>query len=257
MKNVSIRIAGLAVAASLVASAGATSETLSVFAAASMKEALDEVAARYEEQNKTDVTVSYASSSTLARQIEFGAPADVFISANEAWMDRLEDAGKINANSRTNLLGNSLVLIGSASSAETIDITSPAALDHALGEGRLAVALVDAVPAGIYGKAALENLGLWDYVESRIAQTDNVRAALALVSVGAAPLGIVYVTDATADPRVSIKASFPDDSYPEIVYPAALVTSGQAASAQGFLDYLQSPEADGVFESYGFKRAAE
>lgn len=241
----------------ILASSSAASERLTVFAAASLKEALDDVIDGYEDRHKLDVTVSYASSSTLARQIEFGAPADVFISANDAWMDRLEEADKTVGDSRINLLGNSLVLIGSATTPEPVALVSREAFETALGQGRLAVALVDAVPAGIYSKAALEHFGLWQALSDRVAQTDNVRAALALVAVGAASLGIVYATDAQADPRVTIKATFPPESHPDINYPAAVVRTGHLALAKGFLDYLQSPEADDVFDTYGFQRPSE
>lgn len=235
--------------------AGATD--LTVFAAASLKNALDDVIESYEAKEKTDVTVSYAGSSTLARQIEFGAPADVFISANEAWMNRLVTSGKIVDDSRVNLLGNNLVLIGPASDPQTLDLNDKGAIALALGQGRLAMALVDAVPAGIYGKAALQHFDLWETVSGQVAQTDSVRAAMALVSIGATRMGIVYETDARAEPRVAIKAAFPEDSHPDIVYPAALLDGRQTQAAQAFLDYLQSPEADAVFDAYGFRRPAE
>ena len=231
---------------------------LTVFAAASLKEALDEVAQTFEAETDVRVAVSYAGSSTLARQIEFGAPADVFISANAAWMDRLSDKDTLAEGSRVDLLGNSLVLIGPVSADPApLDVSSAEEFNHALGKGKLAMALVGAVPAGIYGKAALEHLGLWELVAGQIAQTDNVRAAMALVSMAAAPLGIVYKTDAMADSSVSIRAHFPSNSHPPIIYPAAVIANSEHADAQAFLDYLQSPRADDVFTSYGFTLPAE
>ena len=243
--------------ASLSTASGADADDLTVFAAASLKDALDQVIANYEVQENVGVTASYAGSSTLARQIEFGAPADLFISANEAWMDRLQDTDKIENTSRVRLLGNRLVLIAPASNAQDVDLTSPSAFAEALGGGRLAMALVDAVPAGIYGKQALVQMGLWGSVSNRVAQTDNVRAALALVSLDAAQMGIVYATDAKAEPRVAVIADIPADSYPDIIYPAALVVGGREEAAQGFLDYLQTPEAHAVFDTFGFMRPAE
>lgn len=244
----------LAAAAALmsVAPSRLLAENVTVFAAASLKEALDEISAAFEAESATDVTISYAGSSTLARQIAYGAPADVFISANTAWMDRLEADRKIIPESRTNLAGNTLVLIGNASNPAPIALTEGYDLAKDLGSGRLAMALVDAVPAGIYGKAALEDLGIWPYVAAQVAETDNVRAALALVALGAAPLGIVYATDASAEPRVVVKTAFPADSHPPILYPAAVTSGATHPQAQAFLDYLQSALADDVFKRHGF-----
>ncbi len=230
---------------------------ITVFAAASLKEALDQVARKFEAQADVRVTLSYAGSSTLARQIEFGAPVDIFISANAAWMDSLSKAGILAPDSRVNLLGNSLVLIGPATASAPLDVADPKQFETILGGGKLAMALVEAVPAGIYGKAALVHFGLWDYVSEQVAQTDNVRAAMALVALGAAPLGVVYKTDAMADTRVAIKAHFPAESHSPIIYPAAITAASQSPDARAFLDYLQSPGADDVFASYGFTLPAE
>lgn len=215
-----------------------------VFAAASTKTALDEIAAAYQAATGNTVILSYAGSSALARQIQFGAPADLFLSANPGWMDALEADGLLLPGSRTDLLGNSLVLIAHDNTAP-MEIT---ALPDALGEAHLAMALVDAVPAGIYGKAALNSLGLWDSLAPHVAQTDNVRAALALVALGEAPFGITYATDAMADPRVTVVASFPADSHPPITYPLAALTE----AGLPFAAYLRSPEARTVFEAQGF-----
>lgn len=225
----------------------AAADRITVFAAASLKTALDEATAGFEAETGHEVLVSFAGSSVLARQIGLGAPANLFISANEEWMDSLEAQGHIIATSRCNLLSNRLVLVGPARQ-------KPAELAPVLARnsGRVAMALVDAVPAGIYGKTALTNLGLWSLVGPRVAQTDNVRAALALVATGATPLGIVYATDALAEPQVSVIATFPENSHPPIRYPAALVTGRGTEAARDLLNYLFNPEAQAVFVRHGF-----
>ncbi len=245
-----LRAAGLA-AALTCTQAQAQAQDLTVFAAASLKDALQEVTAGYEAKTGSTVYLSFAGSSVLARQIEQGAPADVYISANTDWMDWLEEAGLIAADTRFDLLRNTLVLIRSGADAVEMNLTPDTDLAGMLGDGRLAMALVDAVPAGIYGKAALTSLGLWPGVADKVAQTDNVRAALALVALGEAPLGIVYATDAMAEPRVSAIATFPESSHPPIVYPAAAV-QGSGAPAAAFLSHLRTPLSRAVFERLGF-----
>ncbi len=225
-------------------------DTLIVFAAASMKEALDEIAAAFNPSVKKPVATSYAGSSQLARQIEQDAPADIFISADNDWMDYLQDKGLIQRGSRVELLSNRLVLVG-GKDAKPIEIAPGFDLAGALKGGRLAMALVDAVPAGKYGKAALENLKVWDSVNDKVAQADNVRAALLLVSRGESPLGIVYATDALADKSVVTVGAFPEDSHPPIRYPVAL-TKKASPQAATFLDFLQSDEARSIFEERGF-----
>ncbi|WP_037317195.1 molybdate ABC transporter substrate-binding protein [Ruegeria halocynthiae] len=222
-----------------------------VFAAASLKTALDEIAPAFTQQTGYEVTLSYAASSVLARQIQLGAPADLFISANEDWMDVLQEQGRINATSRVDLLGNGLVLIGATGQIPLDQIDPGFDLKAALDGGYLAMALVDAVPAGIYGKAALQNLGLWQDVRDQVAQTDNVRAALALVATGAVPLGVVYRSDAMVEDRVQVVAPFPADLHPPIVYPAAATVSARPA-ALALLEYLQSGPAQAVFIAQGF-----
>ncbi|WP_058282085.1 molybdate ABC transporter substrate-binding protein [Ruegeria denitrificans] len=222
-----------------------------VFAAASLKTALDEIAPSFEQQSGHQVTVSYAASSVLARQIQLGAPASVFISANVDWMDVLQDQGLIDVASRVDLLSNGLVLVGGVDQAQIGQMRPDTDLIEMLGSGHLAMALVDAVPAGIYGKEALQNLGLWEGVQTRIAQTDNVRAALALVAAGAAPLGIVYRSDAKVEDRVQVVASFPSELHPPIIYPAAVTTSAPP-EAQAFLNHLQSDAAQFIFTEQGF-----
>ncbi|WP_150297519.1 molybdate ABC transporter substrate-binding protein [Salipiger aestuarii] len=230
-----------------ICATGVAADTVTVFAAASTKTALDEISALYAGSTGNRAVVSFAGSSALARQIESGAPADVFISADTGWMDRLEDQGLVDPATRRDLLGNSLVLIGTG--GDPVAITPDLDLPALLGNGRLAMALVDAVPAGIYGKAALQGLGLWQGVAPHVAQTDNVRAALALVASGEAPLGITYVTDAVAEPRVTVLGRFPAESHPRIVYPAAAVTGGAALD---FLDFLRSPRARAAFAAQEF-----
>ncbi|MFV0512558.1 MAG: molybdate ABC transporter substrate-binding protein [Jhaorihella sp.] len=240
--------AALALSAPLPAAAEVT-----VFAAASLKNALDAVATRFEGGGGTTVQVSYAGSSALARQIQQGAPAQIFISANTNWMDVLEGEGLLAAESRSDLLTNRLVLIAGPASDKTPELAPGGDLADALGEdGRLAMALVDAVPAGIYGKAALQSLGLWDSVADRVAQADNVRAALRLVAAGEAPLGIVYATDAKAEPDVRVVGVFPEDSHPPIVYPVAIVAGGDTPDARAFLAFLTGGDAGAVFADHGF-----
>lgn len=247
-------LAGLAMAAAWPAAARTTAPvTLTVFAAASLSTVLEELANRFSRATGHSVTVSPAGSSVLARQIQHGAPADLFISANTDWMDLLEADGLIRPESRVDLLSNRLVLVASAMSARTVDLSDPWDVSDALGSGRLAMALVDAVPAGIYGAEALRNLGLWETLSPRVAQSDNVRAALALVAAGAAPLGLVYYSDAHVEPRVRIVAEIPTDSHPPIVYPAAVLAGSAAPDAAAqFLSYLTSPPARDFFRDTGF-----
>lgn len=224
-------------------------EDVSVFAAASLKNALDEVAAQFTSETGHRVTISYAGSNTLAKQIIEGAPADVFVSANTEWMDEVGKAGLVQ--SRADILGNRLVLIAHGDAAP-VQISGDMDLAGMLDGGKLAMALVDSVPAGQYGKAALENLGLWDSVQSDVAQSDNVRAALALVAAGEAPLGIVYATDAVAEDDVTVVGEFPADSHPPITYPAALLTGAADDADRAFYDALSDARADAIFARHGF-----
>lgn len=197
------------------------------------------------------MTISYGGSSLLASQIVLGAPADIFLSASVEWMDEVAAAGLVVPGSRADLLGNRLVLIAHGD-ASPVEIAPGFDLAALLGEGRLAMALVNSVPAGQYGKAALESLGVWADVESMVAQADNVRAALALVAMGEAPLGIVYATDALAEPAVTVVATFPEASHPDIRYPVALLVGAQDAADRGFRDFLASDAADAIFAANGF-----
>ena len=230
----------------------ARADDLLVFAAASLKTALEEIAALWTAKTGEEITLSFAGSSALARQIERGAPADAFISANRDWMDALEAAGWIAADTRIDLVGNRLVLIAHGSGAPPVALGPETDLAGLLGEGRLAMALVDAVPAGIYGRAALAALGLWEAAAPKVAQADNARAALALVATGAVPFGIVYATDAAAEDRVSVVATFPAATHPSIVYPAGAVAGGAVARARAFLAFLGGAEARSAFARHGF-----
>src|SRR5882672_4138288 len=235
----------------LAAAVAARAETITVFAAASLKDALDENVKAYQAKAGDRVVVSYAASSALAKQIEAGAPADIFISADLDWMDYLEQRRLIRSDTRRNLLRNRLVLIAPADSAASVDIAPGFPLARLLGNGRLAMANPDAVPAGKYGKASLEALGVWKDVQSKVASTENVRAALVLVSRGEAPLGIVYRTDAAVDPKVRVVGVFPESTHPPIIYPIAETAVAKAAAA-AFVAWLNRPEARAIFQKYGF-----
>lgn len=230
----------------------ALAANITVFAAASLKEALDEQARNFEMATHDKILVSYAGSNALAKQIEAGAPAEVFISADLDWMDYLDQRHLLRPGSRANLLRNSLVLIAPASSNTALRIAPNFPLAAALNGGRLSMANPESVPAGKYGKSALEKLGVWASVQDHLARGENVRAALIFVSRSEAPFGIVYKTDAMADKRVRIVDTFPPDSHAPIVYPAALVASGVSPAAKGFLEYLRTAAAAPVWEKYGF-----
>jgi molybdate transport system substrate-binding protein len=223
-----------------------------VFAAASLKEAMDDQAKQFEAATGNKVVVSYGASNALARQIESGAPADLFISADLDWMDYVAQKNQVMPGTRSNLLRNSLVLIAPASSQSTLKIAPNFGLAAALGSDKLAMANPDSVPAGKYGKSALEQLGVWSSVEKQVARADNVRAALALVSRGEAPFGIVYATDAYCDKGVRIVDAFPAATYPPIVYPVAMLAASKSPAAKPLLDYLRSAPARATWEKYGF-----
>jgi molybdate transport system substrate-binding protein len=242
----------IAIAAGLWRPAHAQGKQVVVFAAASLKNALDDINDAWRRGSGKGVTVSYAASSTLAKQIENGAPADLFISADSDWMDYLETRKLIKPQSRSDLLGNSIVLIAPAGSAVKLTIAPGFALAAALGGGRLAMADPAAVPAGRYGKAALDKLGVWPSVADRVAAAENVRAALLLVARGEAPLGIVYSTDAAVEPGVKIIDTFPPDTHPPIVYPIALTAASENPEAPSLLVYLRGANARAQFQKAGF-----
>lgn len=236
--------------AALLFAIPAQAEEITVFAAASLKTALDQIAADWQAETGNSVLLSYGGSSALARQIIQGAPADLFISASINWMDQVEGAGLTQAGSRRDLLGNRLILIASGEGQPVMD-ELPADPVAMLKGGKLAMALVDSVPAGQYGKQALETLGIWPALQPHVAQADNVRAALALVATGAAPFGVTYASDAVAEPKVTAVYTFPEDSHDPIIYPAALTSDAGAAAA--FLDELSTPKAAEIFVANGFE----
>ena len=236
-------------AASLMASA-AQAAPVTVFAAASLKNALDEVGAQYAKSGG-EARFSYAASSAIARQIEQGAPADVYVSADSDWMIYLAERKLIVAATRRDLLTNRLALIAPADSKVALKIARGMPIARALGEGRLAVAGPD-VPAGKYAKASLSALGVWDGVSGKLAQAENVRTALQYVARGESPLGIVYDTDAKVEPKVRIVGLFPEGTHPRIVYPAAVVAASTNPVAAKFLAYMSGSQAAAIFRKYGF-----
>ena len=232
--------------------ASAQVQKLVIFAAASLKDALDEVNPAYQHEKGQETTTSYAASSTLAKQIEAAAPADIFISADLDWMDYLAKRNLIKPETRADLLGNRLVLIAPVDSAAKLGIGRNFPLAQALGNGRLAIADPNGVPAGRYGKAALESLGVWFSVADKLAPAENVRATLLLVSRGEAPLGIVYQTDANSDKGVKIVGVFPENTHPPIIYPIAVVAISTNSGAPGYIAFLKSSIARPIFEKQGF-----
>jgi len=247
-----------ALATILVLTAGtglvwAASDAVTVFAAASTTNAVTEIGALFSQRNEERFLPSFASSSTLAKQIDNGAPADIYISANKKWMDYLEEKKMIEPGTRIDLLSNRIVLIVPAgSSVDHIAIAPGFDLLPFIGDSRLSMGDPDHVPAGIYGKQALESLGVWAAVESHVARAKDVRAALALVEQGEAPLGLVYATDAAISKKVRVVGTFPETSHPPIVYPVAIVAGKQSPATDRFMALLQSPEAKSIFEKYGF-----
>jgi len=234
------------------ASPAAAQDTLTVFAAASLKNALDDVAADFAKAAGIRLTASYAASSALAKQIEQGAPADVFASADIDWMDYAQQKKLIKGDTRVNLLGNRLVLIAPKTSRRA-DVAIAPGFDLAAlaDDGHIVTGDVRAVPVGRYAKAALEKLGAWTTAATKMAMTENVRAALALVARGEAPLGIVYATDARVEPAVKIIGTFPADSHPPILYPFAATATAKPQVAR-YLSFVRSPAARSIFERYGF-----
>jgi molybdate transport system substrate-binding protein len=244
-----MRPLAVAILAATLASPALADEVV-VFAAASLKTALDGVAADFEAATGNTVTISYAGSNALAKQIIAGAPADIYVSAAANWMDEVGKAGLVAK--RTDLLGNTLVLVAHGTGAASVNIGQGLDLKYLLGDGKLAMGMVDAVPAGQYGKASLESLGLWSFVEGSVVQTENVRAALALVVSGEAAYGIVYDSDAVGEPGVTVVGTFPEASHPPIIYPAALLTGAADAADTAFFEALSDEAADAKFAAQGF-----
>jgi molybdate transport system substrate-binding protein len=253
MQSISAPVAAvLGLALTVLPVAPVRSADLTVFAASSLKEALDEQATRFERDTGSHVTVAYAASNALARQIEAGAPADVFLSADVDWIDYLEARQLLRRGTRVDLLRNRLVLVAPGSASTVLIIAPDFPLAGALGSSRLAMANPDSVPAGRYGRDALRSLRVWSAVEPHIARAENVRAALLLVARGEAPFGIAYATDALAEPRVRIVDTFPENTHPPIVYPVAIVASSRSPYAQRFVDYLAAPAGRSVWMRHGF-----
>jgi molybdate transport system substrate-binding protein len=236
----------------LVGSVASASADVTLFAAASTTNVINDIAKAFAESGGGHVTPSFGSSSTLAKQIENGAPAALFLSADEQWMDYLAGKNLIVAGTRADLLGNSLVMIAPKASTLKVDIAPRFPLADLLGGGRLSVGDPAHVPAGLYAKAALDHLGVWDSVKDHLAIGEDVRAALAFVERGEAPLGIVYGTDAAISDKVKIAAVFPEDSHPPVSYPVALIAGKDNAEARAFLTFLEGPKAKAIFTKYGF-----
>ena len=227
-------------------------DRLVIFAASSLQTALDRIAEAWQHEGGAEIVISYGASSALARQIMSGAPADLFLSASTDWMDAVENDKAVRSGSRVDLLGNALVLVGHGPGPDLGELGSDLDLDTLLEDGRLAMAYTDAVPAGIYGRQALTTLGLWDRFSTRIAQFDNVRAALAIVATGELPLGIVYRSDALVERGVSLVGTFPADSHDPIRYPIAITTESKHPDAAEFVAFLQGEEAGRIFLELGF-----
>lgn len=247
------RFVAAALAALLLAACGDGGDRRGpvVLAPSSMQEALIAVADRWTSKGKAEPVLSFAGTSALARQVIDGAPADLFVSADEAWMDRVARAGRIDRASRANLVSNRLVLVAPQDKAEPVALEREAIL-RALGRGRLAMADPNGVPAGRYGEAALASLGLWPALRNRITASENVRAALSLVARGEAPLGVVYTSDAAASDKVAVVAEFPPASHPPILYPLALIEGSANPEAAEFRDFLLSPEGRAILTAHGF-----
>ena len=244
-------IVAIALIVSLLSSAARAADVI-VFAAASLKESMDQQARLFQTQTGHRVIVSYGASNALARQIEAGAPADLFISADSEWMNYVDQRRLLAPATRVDLLRNSLVLVVPALSTVVLKIEPHFPLAAALGKDKLAMANPDSVPAGKYGKAALQSLGVWNSVERNVVRAENVRAALVLVARREAPFGIVYATDAGAESGVKIVGTFPPGSHPPIVYPAAMVATSKSSGARALLEYLRSAQAGAVWTRHGF-----
>ncbi len=245
---------GLALAALLpIAPASAQSGSGPVvFAAASLKNAMDDAGARWAADGHPAPKSSFAASNVLEKQIEQGAPADLFFSADTDWMDAAQKAGLVKDGTRVDLLGNAIVLVAPKDATLAVDVHPGFDLNAALAGGRLAMGNVDAVPAGKYGKAALQTLGAWEGVKDHVAQAESVRAALAFVARGETPLGLVYATDAAAEPKVKVVGVFPAGSHPPIVYPVAITKDAKNPDAAAFLAFLRGPAAAEIFRRQGF-----
>ncbi|UYM56801.1 MULTISPECIES: molybdate ABC transporter substrate-binding protein [Leclercia] len=246
-------VTGVTLTLTLAGQALADEGKITVFAAASLTNAMQDIAAVYKKETNVDVVSSFASSSTLARQIEAGAPADLFISADQKWMDYAIDKKAVDAASRVTLLGNSLVVVVPKASAQgEVAINKETPWSSLLKGGRLAVGDPEHVPAGIYAKEALQKLGAWETLAPELAPAEDVRGALALVARNEAPLGIVYGSDAVAEKGVKVVGTFPEDSHKKVEYPVAIIDGHKNATVSAFYDYLKGPQASAIFKRYGF-----
>ncbi|HCH39393.1 MAG TPA: molybdate ABC transporter substrate-binding protein [Enterobacter sp.] len=246
-------VTGVTLTLTLAGQALADEGKITVFAAASLTNAMQDIAAVYKKEKNVDVVSSFASSSTLARQIEAGAPADLFISADPKWMDYAIDKKAVDAASRVTLLGNSLVVVAPKASAQgEVAINKETPWSSLLKGGRLAVGDPEHVPAGIYAKEALQKLGAWETLAPELAPAEDVRGALALVARNEAPLGIVYGSDAVAEKGVKVVGTFPEDSHKKVEYPVAIIDGHKNATVSAFYDYLKGPQASAIFKRYGF-----
>jgi len=246
-------ILGLFAALAAAPQQASAQETITVFTAASLRNALDDVDAAFAKATGVKVTASYAASSALAKQITQGAPADVYVSANIKWMDFLDQKKLLVRGTRVDLLGNRLVLIApKESKLNHVEIAKGFDIAKLAGSGRIAVADVKAVPAGLYAKAALISLAAWKAAEPKLAQAENVRATLAYVARGETPLGIVYATDAKIEPKVKIVGTFPVGSHRAITYPVAGLAASKNVHVMRYLHFLQTQAAKAIFEKYGF-----
>ena len=253
MQNTLYHWAAAAVVTVSLSGQALAAEKITVFAAASLTNAMQQITTQYQQKSGVEVVSSFASSSTLARQIEQGAPADLFISADQQWMDDAVAKNSVIGSTRYTLLGNDLVLVAAKSAhAQPVTINAQTQWQNLLKGERLAVGDPDHVPAGIYAKEALQKLGAWDTLASRLAPANNVRAALALVERRETPYGIVYGSDAVASDKVQVVGRFPEASHKPVEYPMAVVSDHQNAAVQAFYDYLQGPDAAAVFKQYGF-----
>ncbi|MBN4111403.1 molybdate ABC transporter substrate-binding protein [Proteus mirabilis] len=253
MKKLSGKLLAGAIISFALVSQSMASEKITVFAAASLTNALNEISAQYKQEKQADVVASYASSSTLARQIEQGAPANLFISADQQWMDYVINKNLMVTDSRHTLLGNDLVLIAPKDSKlNNVVINKDTKWKSLLNGGKLAVGDPDHVPVGIYAKESLEYLGAWDVVSPEMARTNNVRSGMALVERDEAPLGIVYGSDAVASDKVKVVGVFPTDSHKPVEYPMAVVKGQDNKAVCDFYDYLKTPQAAEIFKKYGF-----
>ena len=246
--------AATGLALSLAATTQALAEDVSVFAAASLTNALTEIGDSFTAKTGNKMVPSYAASSSLAKQVEQGAPGQIFASADLKWMDYLADKKLITLESRFNLLGNTLVLIAPVDSKQGhVELTPKTDIAAVAGAGRIATGNPDSVPVGLYFKQAMERSGQWKAVEAKIAGTDSVRAALAFVERGEVPLGVVYATDAAVSQKVKVVGVFPETMHDPIVYPFALIAGKDSPAAKALLEYIRSPDSKAVFVRYGFK----